>query len=520
MDNTLLTASADMKKEYCAKIVRIGAMHPIEGADRLVQTFVDGNSVVVPKGLFQQGEAVVYCSNECQINRNFLSTNNLFGFSERHLNANHHEVEALLAEGREEEARRRVGFFGKQGRVKLIRLRGCPSYGYIFKPEQLARWNHKLQNINPEDYITVDENGYEHPYRFDTVDGRLFVQAYVPRNGKRKRRGISNKFNRRLLRFDRLIPGQFVYHYETDTLNGNMWRFKPDTMVTISLKMHGTSVCLANVLTKVPVGLSIAARIHNRRLAERRAAIGHRHARFPWQRQQQQRRLESLERHAIQPYRLAYGPVWSSRGVIKNRYINPGVTQGFYPVDIWSHYGKLMQPFITEGLTVYGEICGYLDGMDRMVMKGYDYGCRPGQSFLMPYRITHTDREGRKTEWSVMQVKEWTESLLARHPELHGRLQPIHVLYHGTLGDLYPTLNHARFWHESVLEALMADTEHFGMEQNEPLCRHQVPREGICLRIDGDHTPQCFKLKTTAFFHRESKLIDQGILDYDTDLTP
>ena len=89
MDNTLLTASADMKKEYCAKIVRIGAMHPIEGADRLVQTFVDGNSVVVPKGLFQQGEAVVYCSNECQINRNFLATNNLFGFSERHLNTNH-----------------------------------------------------------------------------------------------------------------------------------------------------------------------------------------------------------------------------------------------------------------------------------------------------------------------------------------------------------------------------------------------------------------------------------------------
>lgn len=514
MDNTLLTASADMKKEYCAKIVRIGAMHPIEGADRLVQTFVDGNSIVVPKGLYQQGEAVVYCSNETQINRNFLAANNQFALSARQLNANHREVEALLAEGREEEARRHVGFFGKQGRVKLIRLRGCPSYGCIFKSEQLARWNSKVQNINLEEYLVEDENGYEHPYRFDTVDGRLFVQAYLPRTGKRQRRGISSKFNRRLLRFDRLIPGQFVYHYETDTLNGNMWRFKPDTMVTISLKMHGTSVCLANVLTKVPVKLSIAARIHNRRLADRRYAVGSRQTRFPWQRSEQERQLQQLEQQSIQPYRLAYGPVWSSRGVVKNRYINPGVSQGFYPIDIWSLYGELLQPFIPEGFTVYGEICGYLDGLERMVMKDYDYGCAPGESFLMPYRITQTDREGKKTEWSVQQVKEWTESLL-RHPELQGRLRPINVLYHGTLGDLYPTLDRSHFWHEAVLEALKNDTTHFGMEQREPLCHHQVPREGICIRIDGDHTPQCFKLKTNAFFHRETKLIDQGIIDYD-----
>ena len=273
MDNTLLTASADMKKEYCAKIVRIGAMHPIEGADRLVQTFVDGNSIVVPKGMYEQGEAVVYCANECQINRNFLSANNLFGFTDRRLNGNHAEVEALLNEGREEEARSRVGFFNKQGRVKLIRLRGCPSYGCIFKKELLANWNPNLRNINLEEYLTTDENGIEHHYRFDTVDGRLFVQAYIPRTGQRKRKGISNKFNRRLLRFDRLIPGQFVYHYETDTLNGNMWRFRPETVVTISLKMHGTSVCLANVLTKVPVRVSVAGQKINRRLMRRQAAM-------------------------------------------------------------------------------------------------------------------------------------------------------------------------------------------------------------------------------------------------------
>lgn len=513
--NKLFSCSADMKKEYCAKILRIGPQYPIKGAERLVQTYVDGNSVVVPKGMYESGEAVVYCMNETQLNRNFLSANNQFEFSERRLNANHAEVNALLAEGHEEEARSKVGFFNKHGRVRLIKLRGCPSYGCIFKLEQLALWNPKLQNINLEDYLEVDENGYEHPFRFDSIDGRLFAEVYIPRSGQCKRKGISQKYNRRLLRFDRLIPGQFEYHYETDTLNGNMWRFKPETMITVSLKMHGTSVCLANVLTKVPVELSVADRYTNRRIAKKIKALKKQHAHSHWQRMEQEREMLRLERQLVQNYRLAYGAVWSSRGVIKNRYINPGVTEGFYEVDIYSQYGKMMQPHISEGLTVYGEICGYLTGLERMVMKNYDYGCRQGENFLMPYRITHTAPDGKKTEWSVQQVHDWTQNLLRQHPKLSGYLRPIEILYHGTLGDLYPTLDRTRFWQESVLEAIKEDTEHFGMELDEPLCQHKVPREGICIRIDNDRTPQCFKLKTTAFFHRETKLIDQGLVDYE-----
>lgn len=514
-ENTPLSCSADMKKEYCAKIVRIGTMHPIQGADRLVQTYLDGNSIVIPKDLYTQGEAVIYCPNETQINRHFLSANNQFDLSHRRLNANHAQVEALLRKGCEEEARRQVGFFNKHGRVKLIHLRGCPSYGCIFKPDQLAQWNPNLQHLNLEDYLTTDENGIEHPYRFDTVDGRLFVQAYIPRIVQRKRKTLADKLNRRLLRFDRLIPGQFVHHYETDTLNGNTWRFQPDTVVTISLKMHGTSVCIANLLTKVPTPLSIASQLANRQTARKIKALQKQRPPCPWQQKQQQQHIQQLQQQIHQAYRLDYGPIWSSRGVIKNRYINPNVSDGFYPIDIWSQYGQLLQPHIPQGITLYGEICGYLTGLDRMVMKHYDYGCQPGHNFLMPYRITHTAPDGTKTEWTVQQVHQWTLRLLQQHPELQPHIQPIHILYHGTLRDLYPTLDTDRFWHENLLEALRNDTAHFGMELDEPLCSHKVPREGICIRIHNDPTPQCFKLKTTAFFHRETKLIDQGLLDYE-----
>ena len=63
----IFTASEEMKSEYCAKIVRIGEMKPIEGSDFLVQTIVDGNSIVISKGMFETGEPVIYCMNETQL---------------------------------------------------------------------------------------------------------------------------------------------------------------------------------------------------------------------------------------------------------------------------------------------------------------------------------------------------------------------------------------------------------------------------------------------------------------------
>ena len=58
-EKRLFTVSEYMKEEYCAKIVRIGEMKEIEGSDFLVQTFVDGFSIVVSKGQFTVGEPVI-----------------------------------------------------------------------------------------------------------------------------------------------------------------------------------------------------------------------------------------------------------------------------------------------------------------------------------------------------------------------------------------------------------------------------------------------------------------------------
>ena len=92
----ILSLSENAKAEYCASVVRIGELKPVENSDFLCQTIVDGYSMVVRKDEVKEGDLMVYCCNETQLNKEFLSVNNLFELSSRELNANFKEVEALM----------------------------------------------------------------------------------------------------------------------------------------------------------------------------------------------------------------------------------------------------------------------------------------------------------------------------------------------------------------------------------------------------------------------------------------
>ncbi len=166
-------------------------------------------------------------------------------------------------------------------------------------------------------------------------------------------------------------------------------------------------------------------------------------------------------------------------------------------------------------MTLYGEICGYLTQSDSMIQGGYDYRCDHGQNFLMPYRITVKPENGKKEEWNVQQVHDWTVKLMNEHPEIANRLKPIPILYHGTVANLYPDLPEGSEWGMAFLEHLQNDTEHFGMEKNEPFCKNKVPREGVCIRIDDDPVAECFKLKTFAFLKKEQGEIDAGTVNIE-----
>lgn len=249
--------------------------------------------------------------------------------------------------------------------------------------------------------------------------------------------------------------------------------------------IHNTSAIFGNILTKAPKWGGLYSKV------------------FPY--------LPKF----LQFGKEEFGLVYSSRTVIKNKYINSKATDGFYGTDIWGEYAALLDGKIPEGMMLYGEIVGYLTGSQKMIQKDYDYGCPVGTNKLMLYRITTENEDGTKREWEIQEVYDWTLQLVKDYPELEKYIHPIDILYIGTLQQLYPDIDVANHWHENVLEAMKKDKKTFGMELNEPLCKKKVPREGIVIRKVGDMISEAWKLKCSKFLMAEGESITNAEINGD-----
>lgn len=493
---------------YLATICKIGETQPIEGADRLVKTVINGYDIVISKDM-KPGTIVVYFPVECAISQDFLSANNLFERGEFFRNANAEEVKAMIEkvekiglkqswswdekkgsenpyrELTKEEVEERdkilaeiksmCGFFGKNGRVRILKLRGQYSQGFIAGVDSLVKFAPELADVDWEKAVGT---------QFNLVGEKELCWKYVPATKEVRSGGGSErewkKRMKHLKRFDKLIDGQFAFHYDTQMLAEHIDVLKPDDIVTITVKVHGTSVIIANILC-------------NRKLSV-------------WEKIKKFFGFKVKEKE--------YSNIYASRSVIKNRYLNPD-KHDFYGGDPWGCVERDFGPYLEEGMTVYGEIAGYVEGSQSMIQTKHDYGCKPGQWKFMPYRITMTDELGNKTEWDVARVDQWTRDLVAAHPELKEKTLFLTILYHGRFGDLYPDLDEAQHWHENVLARMKADRKNFLMEEDEPLCKNKVPREGIVIRIDGDKFARAWKLKTMRHYGKEAEQHDKGEVDIE-----
>lgn len=475
----------DANPNYLATICKIGEVTPIEGADKIVKTVVNGYDIVISKDM-KPGTIVVYFPVECAISQDFLSANNLYERSEFFRNANAEEVKALIVESEgaaTDEERAKIadqvksmcGFFGKNGRVRILKLRGQYSQGFIAGIDAMTNFMPELADVNWESMVGK---------QFNFVGDKEICWKYIPPTKEVRSGGGSQREWRKrmkhLQRFDRLIPGQFAYHYDTRMFAEHVAELSPDDKVTISVKVHGTSVIIANILC-------------NRRLST-------------WEKIKKFFGFKVVEKE--------YGNIYASRSVIKNQYINPD-KHDFYGGDPWGCVNRDFGPYLDKGMTVYGEIVGYVEGSQSMIQAKHDYGCKPGQWKFMPYRITMTDELGEKTEWNLADVDKWTRDLVAAHPELEDKTMFLTILYHGRFGDLYPDLDESNHWHENVLARMKADRENFLMEEDEPLCKNKVPREGIVIRIDDDKIVRAWKLKTLRHYGKEAEQHDKGEVDME-----
>lgn len=483
-----LKKSKDFTEEYCCSVVKVGELVPVENSDRLMQTRINGESIVVNKQDVKEGDVMLYVSNECQISGWFLGANNMY----RHytLNANMAEVEERIKADpdflKTDEAKAMVGYFEDNGRVRMIKLRGCPSFGVLFKPESLEKAVPPIAGcIDFEAAVGTDFDCIECDTAITWGGDKVlpFVRAYVPKRHEPQQHG--QKGVSRWDRLNRMVPGQFKLHYDTAPLKKHLMDFKPQTEITVSVKMHGTSFICGNLLTNIPL----------RFFKIRRWLNEHLHTN-------------------IKEARQEYGMIVSSRKVIKNEWSNATHPEGYYGQDIWTEYGNIIYPYLDKGITIYGEICGYLTDNAKMIQKDYDYGCRQGENVLMIYRATqHVD--GVLKEYSIREVGHLTEVIKARMSDAGdknvGRIFNILniVLYQGTVAELIGEGGDMRDFPDKLADLC-------NIEKREPLCTgHKVPREGVVVRIEGDEVPEAFKLKSLAFLEQEKKAIDKGEVDME-----
>lgn len=522
----MLKQSKDINQNYAARILRVESIEPIPEAHSIVRAVLGTNKVVVSKDT-KVGDLVVYFPVGSVIHSKYLSFHHLY--QDYTLNANKEEYETAYRrweafEGSMDEKevlraglKRLVGMFDKTGRVRMLKLRGQYSEGYVAPIDTLISVWPELGKLNWEEEIgTV----------FDTVDKELICWKYVPPVKSVEPRVHKTGRHRKEAKFDRLVPNQFAFHYDTNHLERNAQFFNPDDLITLTVKEHGTAFEMANILTYRPL-----------RFTEKiRKLLG------------------------MKVDNRVYGNVFSSRRVIQNRYINPNfrTENSFYGSGVYECVNRDLFKYVPEGMTVYGEIVGYKEGTNQCIQspKGidHDYGCKPGQWSFMPYRITMTKPDGLVSEWSVLDVISWTlmvKELLA--PEDRHKLHPMTLLYEGKAGDMYnlwseiqkqvtkknwekakevaaedsnlthlpsylENLNSYRThcWQIEWIERMKQDKEMLGFELPEPLCNNKkAPREGVVLRLTGDFHSEAWKLKTLAHKNLSQKAMDSGEVDID-----
>lgn len=524
MENVILKQSENANINYLAIISKITTVKPIENSDRLSTTIVNGYDIIV-QNTTKVGDIVVFFPQECCICEQFLSANNQYGISDYNKNANAVEVKELIDKSLNEvdadnaqqlmnEAKSRVGFFNKYGRVTMLKLRGTYSCGFVIPIQSMEIAFPELAGTDWESLVGTE---------FNVVGDTLFTWKYIPRVKKKKSNKNPNgsrrhrRFQRKMTSFDRIIPEMFSRHYETEQIEKSIRDIKPDDVITINVKLHGASGIFCNILC-------------NRKLTL-------------WEKIKKffGRKVTETE----------YGNVYSSRNVIKNQYINENVTDGYYGKDQWAPVNNMLKPHLEKGMTVYGEIVGYVEGTDRPIQPKHDYGCQVGEWKFLPYRITTTDETtGRKFEWNVLEVDEWTHNLVKEHPEYSRNIIFFEMLYHGKFKDLYPDLDvESDTWYDDVL-VRMKNEKRWLMEEKEPLCHRldeaiankkaelesykkntagykkvkkeldaliadEAPREGVVIRIDNDIMARAWKLKTMKHYELSKKAHDKGEVDME-----
>ncbi len=437
-----------INENYSGIVVEIKNVMLLEKMDNICHTNIFGNLVIIGKNT-KVGDLGIYFPPETELSKEFLSNNNLYRHPELNID------------------KEKKGYFEDSGRIRTVKFQGYKSMGFFIPLESLNFTNH-TENLKIGD-------------SFDEINNIKICQKYIvfQRNA-----GQQTNKNRKKQIY-RIVDKQWNFMQDISQLGKNLEKIKESSTISITYKLHGTSLVSSKILVKKQLSIFEKA----------------------------------LKYIGVNIISSEYDNIWSSRQVIKNPYfLDSKEINHFYGIDIWGLANTKLKDTIPNGVSIYAEIVGYLPsnaGIQSMNGKVYDYGCDPGTFEIYIYRITYTNVDGKVFEFSAKQVQNWAkENGLKAVPELYygtvwGLFKKLYIKHENELAIECCTLPS---WNEDLFLELLKKEY---LEKDCFMCKSKLPAEGIVLRIEKNDF-ESYKLKSWAFLAGETKELDKGIVDIES----
>jgi hypothetical protein len=485
---------------YKVTVFRIDNLHPLDGLDRLVGTNIQGNQLLVGKET-QIGDVGLYFPAESQLGEEFCVANDLL-------------------RRKDDQGKPAGGMFDQNRRVRVQKFKGHQSAGFWIPIESLH-------------YLTTDHGKYPLiGHEFTEFQGQVICQKYIPKYNPNNHSGLGNGQGRKA-RESKIVDGQFHFHFDTAPLAKNVHKIDPEDLISVSWKLHGTSAVAAHVLCKpklsrlkkflIKVGLldnkpnvydylySSRKVIKNsffesdkklinswdsNRMAQKKALV---QIFQPDITDKRFREIFPVDNEESNIYTVDYmeNALPGFKHFLENR------STDFYGYDLWADLGKkYFEGRLHKGESVYYEIVGMTKD-NSYIQKDFDYSCEPKESKIYVYRMTHTNVDGSVIELQWNQVKErCTEMGVLHVPEV----------YYGPAKHMFPDLSLSEHWNQNFFDRLKST---YVYDQDCQFCKNVVPAEGIVVRKEG-YMINVFKLKSFRFLEKETKDLDKGVVDIET----
>lgn len=431
--------SKDHDDNYLASIIIVKNLRKHSNADALQCVSIFGNNCIVT-GEIKEGDKMIYFPVESAVSAKLLSELNLF--NKPYLNKDQTSKK----------------YFEEKGRVRAVKLRGEPSQGFLLEDYRFAA------------YLGCDVKDLPVGVDFDEVNGESVCKKYVVQrnNGGQESQGNfekQKKVDKKDSITQRLAPNQFRLHGSTSHLGRNLHLLNPDSIISITEKLHGCNAVFSKVLA--------------RRLLSKREKV----VKFIG------------ELIGVKFASKEYEFVYSSRSVIKNR------RDGKYTEDVWGIHAEKFEHLIPNGFTVYGELVGFtLSG--KGIQKNYPYGQTANTSEFYVFRVTYTDSSGQTIELDFQTMKRFCDQY---------EMEVIPVHYYGKADGLFKRpLGEAVMDDDTWRDWFLSKLEETFLDKPCAICNTGIVNEGIVLTLEDSLARSRFKFKSPKFLQKETEDRDKG----------